>query len=112
MTESRQVRRAREREAAKTAIEQRVSQRVTHARSAHDMWTMFYQEVLVPHGLTFDDPDTSPGVEWFRRAFYAGVSSMYELMMRVSPDDVSEDRGVEMLNRLYEELQTFAKGLK
>jgi hypothetical protein len=81
------------------------------AVSVHRMWRTYYDEVLVPRGVTVDDPDTAAGVEWFRRSFYAGAASMLDLLMRVGPDDVTEDQGVEMLERLREELQTFGKGL-
>jgi hypothetical protein len=42
-------------------------------------------------------------------AFYAGCAAMLGLMDRVSPDDVSEDVGVEMLTRLHEELESYTK---
>jgi hypothetical protein len=108
---SRQQRRAKERAAAKATLQARIHTRIESAVSVHRMWRTFYDEVLVPRGITFDDPDTAPGVDWFRRAFYAGAASMLDLMMRVGPDDVSEDQGVEMLERLREELETFGKGL-
>ena len=109
---TRQQRRAAERDAGRAAIRDRVTARVAAAPSVHAMWKAYYEEVLVPRGVTFEDPDTAPGAEWFRRSFYAGVSAMLELMMRVSTDDVTEDRGVEMLQRLYEELETYARGLR
>jgi hypothetical protein len=107
---TRQQRRAEARAAAKATLQARIHTRIESAISVHRMWRTFYDEVLVPRGITVEDPDTAPGVEWFRRSFYAGAASMLDLMMRVAPDDVSEDQGVEMLERLREELQTFGKG--
>jgi hypothetical protein len=104
---TRQQRRAQER----AALKDRIHSRLESAVSVHRMWRTYYDEVLVPRGVTVDDPDTAAGVEWFRRSFYAGAASMLDLLMRVGPDDVTEDQGVEMLERLREELQTFGKGL-
>lgn len=108
MTESRQQRRARERR----KISARVEVRVTGSRSIQDLWRAFYDEVLKPRGLVEGDPDIDPGLALMRQSFYGGAASMMELMMRVSPDGVSEDEGVAMLQCVYEELEIFAKGLR
>lgn len=111
MNQTRQQRRQAERDATKGRIQERVTARVVSAVSVQHMWRTYYDEVLVPRKITTDDPLTAAGVKYFRESFYAGASSMLELMMRASPDDISEDDGAAMLQRLYEELQTYAKGL-
>jgi hypothetical protein len=112
MTESRQQRRARERRKLREQIGTRVEGRVTGSRTILDLWRTFYDEVLKPRGIIEGDPDIDPGLALMRQSFYGGAASMMELMMRVSPDDVSEDEGAAMLQRLYEELVIFAKGLR
>ncbi len=97
MSESRQQRRARER----AAIKDRVARKVLKAATVFEMWTTFRNEAL----REIVNPIQ---IEETRRGFYAGAASMLELMMRVSPDDVSEDRGVEMLEALHQELRAFA----
>lgn len=112
MSESRQQRRARERRELKASIAARVQTRVEQARTVQAMWRAYYEETLKPRGLVEGDPAIDDGLVLMRKTFYAGVAAMLELMMRVSPDDVSEDQGVEMLQRLYDELQTYAQGLR
>ena len=73
------------------------------------MWRLYATERLTPHGIDVGDPAVDGTL---RPAFYAGAAAMFELLNRVSPDDVSEDVGVEMLNRLHEELDTYSRGLR
>jgi hypothetical protein len=73
------------------------------------MWLTYGQERLGRVGLNLDDPEV---VHTIKHAFYAGVASMFELVTRVAPDDVSEEVGVEMLNRLQEELETYSRGAR
>lgn len=99
--ETRQQRRARERE----ALKQRVHGGVKQATTVFDTWTIYRNEVL--------KNITNPvQIEETRRGFYAGVAAMLDLMMKVSPDDVSEDRGVEMLEALQQELLAFATDMR
>lgn len=102
MPESRQQRRARERR------EQfdRIHGKVLAGRTVLDLWRVYARERLTPHGIDITDPAVDGTM---RQAFYAGAASMLELMTRVSPEDVSEDQGVEMLQRLHEELATYAE---
>src|SRR5262245_31755422 len=108
MSESRQQRRARERLEAKR---QHVTGRITGAKTVLSMWRAYYDEVLIPRGVVADDPDTAAAVEWFRRAFYSGASAVFELVTRIAPDEISEDAGAAMLQRIYEELETAARGI-
>jgi hypothetical protein len=101
VTDSRQQRRARER----AAIAARVGGKVAAAQTVFDLWRTFRQEVL--------REVTSPvQLEETRRGFYAGAAAILELVVRVSADDVTEDRGVEILQALHEELQAFATDLR
>jgi hypothetical protein len=109
MNESRQVRRARERRESRRAQFDRIHGNVLAGRSVRDMWLTYGQERLESVGIDLSDPDVTHTV---KHAFYAGAAAMLELMTRVAPDDVSEDVGVEMLNRLHEELETYAKSLR
>lgn len=87
----------------------RIHGRVLAGRTVRDMWLTYGQERLETAGVSLDDPDVTYTV---KHAFYAGVAAMFELMTRVAPDDVSEDVGVEMLNRLQEELESYTRGLR
>lgn len=109
MPESRQVRRARERQESRKAQFERVHGTVLAGRTVRDMWLAYAKERFERVGIDITDPNVRDTVE---HAFYTGVAAMFELMMRVSPDDVSEEVGAEMLNRLHEELDTYTRGLR
>ena len=99
--ESRQQRRARER----AEVAARVHGKVKAAVTVFDMWTTFRSEVL--------REITNPiQIEETRRGFYAGAAAMLDLMVRVAPDDVSEDQGVEMLEALHQELRAFGTDMR
>jgi hypothetical protein len=99
--ESRQRRRARER----AAIQSRVHGKIAKAVTVFDMWTTFRGEVL--------QEITNPiQIEETRRGFYAGAAAMLDLIVRVTPDDVSEDQGVEMLEALHQELRAFGTDMR
>lgn len=69
-------------------------------------WTTFSRKILDPiHASVVQRTE-------MRRAFYAGAASMFELFMQVTPDHVSEDQGVDLLNRLTAELEQFGKDLQ
>jgi hypothetical protein len=101
---TRQQRRAAEREAIKASVHQRVQS----ALSVQQMWRAYGEVMAVSLGCSLTDDMMEP----LRQAFYAGSASMFELVARVAPDEVSEDRGVAVLSRIYDELRTFAKGLR
>ena len=44
-----------------------------------------------------------------RRGFYAGAQALLSLINRVSIDDVSEDQGAAMIERLHQELLAFSR---
>lgn len=98
-------------EARLAEIRQDVATRVERAHTVADMWRAYADAALAPHGITPDDPEIGEAHELIRHAFYAGAAGMLDLMMRVAPDEVSEERGAEMLQRLSEELTTHARGL-
>jgi hypothetical protein len=78
---------------------------VLKGRTIRDLWLTYARERLRPAGL---DPNDEAVKATLERSFYAGAASMLELTMRVSPDGVSEDVGVEMLNRIHEELEAYS----
>jgi hypothetical protein len=108
---SRQQRRSQARADAKRESRRqqfdRIHGEVLAAKSIRHMWLMYASNRLTPHGIDITDQSVRETLE---PAFYAGVASMFELFYRVSPDDVSEDVGVEMLQRLHEELETYTRG--
>lgn len=73
------------------------------------MWRVYGRERLAPHGIDITDEAVAATLQ---PAFYAGAAAMLGLMIRVSPDGVTEDQGVEMLQRLHEELDTYSRGLR
>jgi hypothetical protein len=87
------------------AARQRVHDRVKKAVTVFEIWRTYKDEVLTKV--------TNPvQIEETRRGFYAGAAAMLDLMLHVSPDDVSEDRGVEILQALHEEIKAFATDLR
>lgn len=84
----------------------RIHGNVLAGRTIRDLWLVYGRERLVANGMNLEDDAIKQTVE---HAFYAGCASMLELMTRVAPDDVSEDVGVEMLERLHEELDSYTK---
>jgi hypothetical protein len=107
---TRQQRRAQERQAIKAETRRaqfdRIHGNVLASRTILEMWRTYGRERLAPHGIDITDPVVE---QTMRPAFYAGAAAMMELMQRVGPDDISEEQGVEMLQRLYEELSTYAE---
>lgn len=107
---SRQQKRAAERAKVKgesrRATFDRVHGQVLAGKTIRDLWLTYAAAVLASHGI---DPADEAVRETLEPAFYAGVAAMLELSMRVSTDDISEDVGVEMLNRLHEELDAYSK---
>lgn len=102
---SRQQRRAAEREEAKRQRREefdRVHGQVLASRTIAQMYRTYregrFGRMSIPaeYLATVVEP-----------AFYAGAAAMLELMQRVGPDGITEDQGVEMLQRLTEELETY-----
>jgi hypothetical protein len=108
---TRQQRRSQERADAKRESRRqqfdRIHGEVLAAKSIRQMWLTYASNRLTPHGIDVTDPSVRATLE---PAFYAGVAAMFELFYRVTPDEVHEDVGVEMLQRLHEELETYTRG--
>lgn len=108
---TRQQRRRQERADAKRETRRqqfdRIHGEVLAAKSVQHMWLTYASNRLTPHGIDITDPNVRATLE---PAFYAGAASMLELMQRVGPDEISEDQGIEMLQRIHEELETYSRG--
>lgn len=94
------------RAAARRASFDKVHGEVLAGRTVRDLWLAYYRAKVAPHGIAEDDPSVRQVVEG---PFYAGAAAMLELMTRVSPDDISEEQGVEMIQRLHEELYAYSR---
>jgi hypothetical protein len=70
-----------------------------------EAWASYEREVI---------PDTAGATQRkeSRRAFYAGASAMFRLVGGVGIDDISEDQGAAMIERLHLELHAFARDLR
>jgi len=86
----------------------RIHSQIVAGDTIRDLWLVYARARLTPHGIDIADESVRGTMEL---AFYAGIAAMYELMMRVSPDDVSEERGMAMLSRLNDELRAHAEAL-
>lgn len=64
-------------------------------------WDTYMARVLPPDAPAVQRQET-------RRAFYAGAAQMLALFDWISTDAVSEDEGVELLERLHVELRAYA----
>lgn len=76
-------------------------------RTVRDMWLVYALNRFVPHGIDLKDPAFRSIAEV---SFYAGATSMFELTMRMAPNEISEEAAMEMLTRLREELEQYGKG--
>jgi hypothetical protein len=47
-----------------------------------------------------------------RRAFYAGAAAFYKIVFEIGDANSPEDKGVDVLESLAEELQRFADGIR
>lgn len=63
-------------------------------------WESYRREVL---------PANAPAVQVqeCRRAFYAGVKATLAVLLEIGDDSVSEDQGVELIERLHDECRVF-----
>ncbi len=107
---SRQQRRAGERARTKRESRRaefdRIHGNVLAGRTVRDLWLVYARGRLEPHGIDITDDAVKATLE---RSFYAGAAAMLELTMRVSADEISEEQGIEMLNRIHEELDAYSK---
>lgn len=96
---------ARDRERFRAKIRPVIEAAVGRSDTLLDIWLLFRATVL--HEVT-----NPIQIEETRRGFYAGAGACFELMMRVSVGEVSEDQGAAMLAKLQEELDGFATDMK
>jgi len=113
---SRQQRRAEERAQAKReskrAFIDRVHGEVVAGETVLDLWLVYYRNRFERVATPALEPEH---VALLKEVFYAGVSSMFQLMTVASDVGDSEDeidRGAQRMQRLYEELDAYVKGLK
>ena len=76
-------------------------------RTLADMWNTYAQLVIPPNM-----PPAQIALHQF--AFYGGASYVLDMLRAIGGDDVSEQTGVDTLERLVQELEQFAaqKGAK
>ncbi len=107
---SRQQRRAADRAAAKQEFIDRIHPRVAAAVTIQQLWNLYFTERFEK---VADRPFEPEHVELLRGVFYAGCASMFQLVTSLAgPDDEPDDLGAERLERLHEELNIYAKGLR
>lgn len=71
-------------------------------KTVQDQWESFESGVI--------NPDAGPGQrDQMRLAFYAGAWAMFNLVARVGEHEVTEDEGVEFVEKLRLECEDFAK---
>jgi len=102
-TETRQQRRARERREGDKRF-QEVHGRIVGARRIQDIWQVYYTEKWKP--ILGDDIPQAEGI--MRHVFYTGCAAMLEMMQRVGAENVTLDQGVEILQRLQDELDAYS----
>ena len=105
---TRQQRRAQERAEAK----RRVHTQVEASDSIQQLWRVYYRTRFELQTTRPFEPEM---IALLQEVFYAGVASMFQLMNKASEGGETEadiDAGADKLQRLYEELDTFVKGLR
>jgi len=70
-------------------------------RTLASMWES-YKRMVIPPGTS------AVGIKNNQFAFYGGASYVLDVLLAIGDDDVSEDTGVETLERLRQELEVFA----
>lgn len=91
--------------ATRAAQQAHIHDRVSKAVTVFEIWSLYRTEVLYAV--------TNPvQIEETRRGFYAGAAAILDLLLRVSPEEVSEDQGVEMLQALHDEIKAFATDIR
>jgi hypothetical protein len=70
-------------------------------RTLADMWESYARQVI--------PPGTSPrAIQNNKFAFYGGASYVLEVLTAIGDREVSEDVGIETIERLHQELRLFA----
>jgi hypothetical protein len=70
-------------------------------RTLADMWAS-YARMVIPPGTS------AAAIKNNKFAFYGGASYVLDVLVAIGADDVSEETGVETLERLRRELERFA----
>lgn len=73
-------------------------------RTIQKHWEGYKNLVLPPHASDIQ-------IEECRRAFYAGAISCLNVMDSVGDESISENAGVEIIEGLHQELESFASDL-
>lgn len=95
---------------SKQAFVDRVHGKVTAGETIQDLWLVYYRERFEARVSRPLEPEH---VEMLKGVFYAGVSTMFYLMDKMAGAvEEDDDLGASRLQRIYEELETYSKGLK
>jgi hypothetical protein len=70
-------------------------------RTLADAWAM-YAQLVIPAGTS------ALQIDRLQFAFYAGASYALDMLVAIGDDAVSEEAGIETLERLTQELERFA----
>lgn len=95
-------------EKVREEIRSAVTERVKRSRSIRDLWILYRDTWAARHNLDVDDPEIADVFVALEGAFYAGASTVWELIFRVAPAEVSEAQGEAMLTRISDELDAYA----
>lgn len=100
--------RSRQREGTKKRLNA-VEQRLRASDTVLDLWLVYGRTRF---GEAFmNDPRQEGAV--FKEIFYAGVASMMALMHKAEQSSGGDlDLGADQLRRVFEEVETFSKGLQ
>lgn len=91
-----------DREDAKNILRPIIGAAVNQAQTLDAIWAIFEAAILDPIKASAMQRQET------RRAFYAGAAATFEMMMRVSSDDVDEAAGEQLLTRLSKDLERFS----
>ena len=95
---------------SRQAFVDRVHGKVTSGVTIQDLWLVYYRERFEARVSKPLEPEH---IEMLKGVFYAGVSSMFYLMDKMAGESTEDDDiGAGRLQRIYEELETYTKGLK
>lgn len=70
-------------------------------RTLAEMWET-YKRAVIPPGTS------AAAIRNNQFAFYGGASYVLDVLVAIADNDVSEDAGVDTIERLHQELQLFA----
>ena len=70
-------------------------------RTLADMWES-YARMVIPPGTS------AAAIKNNKFAFYGGASYVLDVLVAIGAEDVTDDTGVDTIERLHQELQLFA----